>query len=350
MSSMGNTNWPPYNSYRDCSQGICSIYCPQWCYIIFPPPPPFQSGDDDSGMNFSPLIIIVIGVLASAFLLVSYYTIISKYCKRRENQLNPPLESDTRNVSTTTRDQLQHATTGLDDSLIKSIAVCKYMKGDGVVEGADCAVCLSEFQEGESLRLLPKCGHAFHLPCIDTWLRSHSSCPLCRAHVMPGIPIPFQRSSHSQIRSSNFNVSSLLFQRRNDLVLVVEETQRDNNHRDEVVVNVVANENLQEYPFHELDYNGDAMRIPMNVGNGEGQAIQEVRRSTSLGSFSFQNQNLLIADILSIEEDHENYHHEQVGPSKGENSKSTKRSNTMKRSGSTGRFMSIRNDKGERIL
>ncbi|KAI3743811.1 hypothetical protein L1987_56878 [Smallanthus sonchifolius] len=319
MDNPSNTNWPPYNGYRDCSQGICSIYCPQWCYIIFPPPPPFQSGDDGSSMNFSPLIIILIGILVSAFLLVSYYTIICKYCKRRENQLTPPVESENRTQSTT-HDQWQHATTGLDESLIKSIAVCTYMKGGEVVEGSDCAVCLSEFQDGESLRLLPKCGHAFHLPCIDTWLRSHSNCPLCRSHVMPGIPIPFQRPPESQLRSSsNLNVSSLVFQRRNDLVLVVQEPESD-DHRDEVVVNIIGNDNLPEYPFQELDYSVN-----------DEHEVQQVRRSTSLGLMSCQNQNLLIADKLGIEDDHEDHHHDQqVGPSKGDNSNSAKRSDTMK--------------------
>jgi hypothetical protein len=45
-------------------------------------------------------------------------------------------------------------------------------------------VCLGEFSDGELLRLLPKCGHAFHVPCIDTWLRAHVNCPLCRSDVI----------------------------------------------------------------------------------------------------------------------------------------------------------------------
>lgn len=44
----------------------------------------------------------------------------------------------------------------------------------------DCPICLAEFAEGEKVRVLPNCNHRFHLECIDAWLVSHSSCPLCR--------------------------------------------------------------------------------------------------------------------------------------------------------------------------
>ncbi|XP_066346656.1 RING-H2 finger protein ATL8-like [Miscanthus floridulus] len=47
-------------------------------------------------------------------------------------------------------------------------------------EATECAICLAEFEEGESMRVLPQCGHAFHAACIDKWLRGHSSCPSCR--------------------------------------------------------------------------------------------------------------------------------------------------------------------------
>lgn len=46
--------------------------------------------------------------------------------------------------------------------------------------GTDCAICLSEFNNGDRLRILPKCNHGFHVRCIDKWLSSHSSCPKCR--------------------------------------------------------------------------------------------------------------------------------------------------------------------------
>ncbi|MBA0795588.1 hypothetical protein Gohar_006441 [Gossypium harknessii] len=52
--------------------------------------------------------------------------------------------------------------------------------GDSTVSG-DCAVCLSKFEQQDQLRLLPLCCHAFHAQCIDTWLTSNQTCPLCRS-------------------------------------------------------------------------------------------------------------------------------------------------------------------------
>ncbi|XP_050386337.1 RING-H2 finger protein ATL51 [Argentina anserina] len=187
MGSASNDNqyqWPPYESFKDCSQRVCSIYCPQWCYMIFSPPPPFEFGEsseESSGINFSPLIIALIGIVASVFILVTYYTIISKYCRRRAGGSARDIDREAN--PNTGSEPWQGANTGMEESLIKSITVHKYKKNDGVVEGTDCSVCLSEFQENESLRLLPKCSHAFHVPCIDAWLKSHSSCPLCRSNI-----------------------------------------------------------------------------------------------------------------------------------------------------------------------
>ncbi|KAI5684022.1 hypothetical protein M9H77_05250 [Catharanthus roseus] len=51
---------------------------------------------------------------------------------------------------------------------------------DASGERVSCSVCLQDFQIGETVRSLPHCHHMFHLPCIDTWLVRHGSCPLCR--------------------------------------------------------------------------------------------------------------------------------------------------------------------------
>ncbi|XP_054807839.1 RING-H2 finger protein ATL2-like [Prosopis cineraria] len=69
---------------------------------------------------------------------------------------------------------------GLDPSVIQSVPVFVYSAHS---DPAECAVCLSEFQENESGRVLPKCNHTFHVECIDMWFQSHSTCPLCRSLV-----------------------------------------------------------------------------------------------------------------------------------------------------------------------
>nr|KAJ0214623.1 hypothetical protein LSAT_V11C400172260 [Lactuca sativa] len=52
-----------------------------------------------------------------------------------------------------------------------------------------CSVCLHDVDGGQRYRRLPKCRHCFHVNCIDTWLQSRSTCPLCRnqipLHLLP---------------------------------------------------------------------------------------------------------------------------------------------------------------------
>ncbi|CAL5022870.1 unnamed protein product [Urochloa decumbens] len=48
-----------------------------------------------------------------------------------------------------------------------------------------CAVCLEGVRRGEAVRRLPTCGHLFHRECVDMWLRSHATCPLCRRDLVP---------------------------------------------------------------------------------------------------------------------------------------------------------------------
>lgn len=70
--------------------------------------------------------------------------------------------------------------TGLDASIIASIPLFVYVSEKHNC-GLECVICLSFFDEEDVGRILPKCGHAFHVECIDMWLHSHSNCPICRA-------------------------------------------------------------------------------------------------------------------------------------------------------------------------
>ncbi|XP_047050933.1 RING-H2 finger protein ATL46-like [Lolium rigidum] len=72
---------------------------------------------------------------------------------------------------------------GLDQAAIDALPAFAYAElsaTKGAKRQFDCAVCLTEFAADDRLRLLPPCGHAFHVGCIDTWLASSATCPLCR--------------------------------------------------------------------------------------------------------------------------------------------------------------------------
>ncbi|CAN6269986.1 unnamed protein product [Urochloa humidicola] len=82
---------------------------------------------------------------------------------------------------------------GLDPAVVATFPIVSYREvvahkiGKGVLE---CAVCLTAFEDDDDLRLLPHCSHAFHPECIDPWLQSRVTCPLCRANLEKPAPAP----------------------------------------------------------------------------------------------------------------------------------------------------------------
>ncbi|KAF7020352.1 hypothetical protein CFC21_033468 [Triticum aestivum] len=71
---------------------------------------------------------------------------------------------------------------GVDPELLRSLPVTVHRAADRV-GSVECAVCLAGLEDGEEARFLPRCGHGFHTGCVDRWLASHTTCPLCRVTV-----------------------------------------------------------------------------------------------------------------------------------------------------------------------
>jgi hypothetical protein len=46
---------------------------------------------------------------------------------------------------------------------------------------SECTICLLEYKE--ETKTETKCHHIFHQECLDRWLETNNSCPLCR-HVL----------------------------------------------------------------------------------------------------------------------------------------------------------------------
>ncbi|PON70247.1 43kDa postsynaptic protein [Parasponia andersonii] len=72
--------------------------------------------------------------------------------------------------------------------LLDDNGVAIVVSGDGSGEddsAACCSICLVDFAESDVLRLLPDCGHVFHVKCVDPWLRLRPTCPNCRTSPLP---------------------------------------------------------------------------------------------------------------------------------------------------------------------
>ncbi|GLT91233.1 hypothetical protein SLE2022_091310 [Rubroshorea leprosula] len=72
---------------------------------------------------------------------------------------------------------------GLDPVLVQSFPTFKYSTVKDFCRekyGLECSICLVEFGDDDMLRLLTTCYHVFHQECIDLWLESHKTCPVCR--------------------------------------------------------------------------------------------------------------------------------------------------------------------------
>lgn len=105
-----------------------------------------------------------------------------RHLHRRSRNRRATMVFFTADPSTTTASAA--ASRGLDQSVMKSLPVFTF-SDETHKDPIECAVCLSEFEENESGRVLPNCKHTFHVDCIDMWFHSHSTCPLCRSLVEP---------------------------------------------------------------------------------------------------------------------------------------------------------------------
>lgn len=227
--------------------------------------------------------------LAVSFSFVCYLLFVARYRSRRRNHE----ETDETHEDFVYEDlgpAMHHHpiwlinTIGLEQSQIDSIPILKYKKDLGLIEGTDCSVCLSEFEDDESLRLLPKCSHAFHVPCIDTWLRSHKNCPLCRA--------PIIKNTTAQTMGTTNDVNSTDHQP----ISTTEETSGgDSETVDHHVVIEVENNGELEKTCRILDERAHSDLIDHRRVHGDG--LVPIRRSVSMDESSASIVHIAVANV-----------------------------------------------------
>ncbi|XP_062221943.1 E3 ubiquitin-protein ligase ATL31-like [Phragmites australis] len=155
-------------------------------------PQPASPGSYDDYMSgqvhVSKAMIALLAAVIAVFVFIAFSTIYLRHCTGHD--VRPDDDRAIPNFDALLlRSQRQRLPRGLDAEVIETFPTMKYAEAKALRVGKggalECAVCLSEFEDEERLRLLPKCSHAFHPDCIGEWLASHVTCPVCRSNLDP---------------------------------------------------------------------------------------------------------------------------------------------------------------------
>ncbi|KAG8087512.1 hypothetical protein GUJ93_ZPchr0010g9401 [Zizania palustris] len=260
-----------------------------------PPPPPSlpppASFDATFQSRISPSILLIILILAVIFFVSGLLHLLVRFILRPAPR--DPGDADSGDMNATAfQGQLQQLfhlhDAGVDQSFIETLPVFLYgaVVGAGRKDPFDCAVCLCEFADDDRLRLLPKCSHAFHVDCIDTWLLSHSTCPLCRRSLLADFspygsgcsPLLFVLESGSEVSASDRHDAAS--SAHHSLVMEQEEAGPEQKHaeaaeKDEVVVSV----KLGKFRSQATEVGGGAC--------SSAHPEQDVRRCYSMGTYEY---------------------------------------------------------------
>lgn len=174
--------------------------------------------------DFSPPLIAMVAVVGTAILIVLYAGVVSRHLSRLRRRwrwwrrrrrllqstasvsdLESPQPFGGIGAASFNSSDIFLSAYGLDDAAIKALPVSLFSRAKAkhlAATNRECAVCLLEFEDDDALRTLPLCAHAFHTDCIDEWLRSHATCPLCRAAVLRREIPPFAPIRAARIRPS----------------------------------------------------------------------------------------------------------------------------------------------------
>ncbi|XP_047154074.1 RING-H2 finger protein ATL70-like [Vigna umbellata] len=143
--------------------------------------PGFLGSSNISGYSYG------IGISIGILLLIITITLTSYFCTRT----HVSFAAATRNRRFTPNVlQPDHSVVdvSLDEATILSYPTLLYSEAKARKRDSTatcCSICLADYKDTDMLRMLPDCGHQFHLKCIDPWLRLHPTCPVCRTSPIP---------------------------------------------------------------------------------------------------------------------------------------------------------------------
>ncbi|KAG6528544.1 RING-H2 finger protein ATL70-like [Zingiber officinale] len=138
-------------------------------------------------------LVYGLGVSAGILLLITTITFISFLCMHASAASAPsPAQRRRRRAEEEAAPPGVECSGGLDEATLGGYPKVVYAeagKRGMPLTAACCSICLADYQAADVLRLLPDCGHIFHIDCVDMWLKAHPTCPVCRSSPVP-TPLP----------------------------------------------------------------------------------------------------------------------------------------------------------------
>lgn len=137
---------------------------------------PAASFSTSTSSPFDSSLVLTILVLLTVLFFMAFFSL---YLRRFSH-------SDTERTSPPPRLHSHKRGGGVDASTVQSLPNIPFESDTKT--WSECSICLTEFEEMETVKVIPYCRHGFHPMCIEMWLSSHASCPLCRStQLFPGV-------------------------------------------------------------------------------------------------------------------------------------------------------------------
>ncbi|XP_021742442.1 E3 ubiquitin-protein ligase ATL6-like [Chenopodium quinoa] len=199
--------------------------------LLLSQPTRAQMGEPDSNSdspydvhNSHPSILSIIINLVAVFFFIGIFGFLIRFCTTDTSTDN----------NVVTRSSSLRRSRGLDEEVIEGFPVLDYAAVKAAKigkEALECAVCLMEFEDDDTLRLIPRCDHVFHPECIDAWLLGHTTCPVCRCNLA------------EKVDNDVVLEQSLV----NEVVIQVDEVRESNNNDHQ---NNEENNSMNRPPLH----------------------------------------------------------------------------------------------------
>ncbi|KAG2312355.1 hypothetical protein Bca52824_023912 [Brassica carinata] len=148
-------------------------------------------------------LIFSIPICFTFIVLFVFYVI---YLRRRSSSVDWSSLGMRGGGSFVSTNNLSKAELGLSKELREMLPIVIF-KESFSINDSQCSVCLGDYQANDKLQQIPPCGHTFHMDCIDLWLTSHTTCPLCRLSLIPKSSLDHSQQNPETVSSISISNS-----------------------------------------------------------------------------------------------------------------------------------------------